>query len=174
MAGAVLAASAVGGVVACDPGGLNTASVAYTTDKTVTEELNRQRVSVRRLDCTGGYGGDRTHTPEKSAPTASETAVVLVDCQGETKDGRKITVTGRITRAVDGACVRGKLTVEVGGKEWFRVSGLGNCEATSGPTYRPPVTYRPTPVQPGPTVTVTVTRTIWCQDNPACRPAQGK
>ncbi|WP_344048129.1 hypothetical protein [Streptomyces thermoalcalitolerans] len=170
MAGAVLAAGAVGGVAACDPGGLNAASVAYTTDRTVTAELNRQNASVRRLDCTGGYGRDRART----AP-ASDTTVVTVDCRGETQDGRRITVTGEVTRAVDGACVRGNLVAEVGGKEWFRVSGLGNCEATTGPTYRPPVTYRPTtPGQPGPTVTVTVTRTIWCLDNPACGPVQGK
>jgi hypothetical protein len=37
MAGAVLVAGAVGGAVACDAGGLNTASVAYTTDRTATE-----------------------------------------------------------------------------------------------------------------------------------------
>jgi hypothetical protein len=175
MAGAVLVAGTVGGVVACDPGGLNAASVAYTTDRTATAELNRQHASVRRLSCTGDYGGgNRAYTPGRSMPSASETAVVSVDCQGETKDGRKITVTGRVTRAVDGACVRGDLTAEVGGKTWFHVSGLGDCDATTGPAYRPPVTHRPTHGQPGPTVTVTVTRTIWCQSDPACRPVQGK
>ncbi|GAA1005694.1 hypothetical protein GCM10009564_11120 [Streptomyces thermogriseus] len=168
MAGAVLAAGAVGGVVACDPGGLNTASVAYTTDRTATAELNRQNTSVRWLDCTGRHGdGARTSS-------ASGNAVVTVDCRGETRDGRKITVTGEVTRAVDGACVRGNLVAEVGGKELFRVSGLGNCEATARPTHQPPVTRRPAPGQPGPTVTVTVTRTIWCPDNPACGPVQGK
>jgi hypothetical protein len=42
MAVAGLAAVAVGGAVACDPGGLSTASVAYTTDRTATTELDRQ------------------------------------------------------------------------------------------------------------------------------------
>jgi hypothetical protein len=175
MAGAVLVAGAVGGAVACDAGGLNTASVAYTTDRTATEELNRQHASVRWLTCTGGPdGGDEAYRPGRSTPSASGPTVVLVDCRGETKDGRKITVTGKVTRAVDGACVRGDLTAKVGGKEWFHVRGLGNCEATTGPTYRPPVTHRPTHGRPGPTVTVTVTRTIRCPDDPTCRPVQGK
>lgn len=174
MAGAVLVAGAVGGAVACDPGGLSTASVAYTTDRTATAELNRQHASVRWLTCTGDYGGGRAYTPGRSAPSASETTVVTVDCRGETKDGRRITVTGRVTRAVDGACVRGDLTAKVGGKVRFHVRGLGDCDATTGPTYRPPVTYRPTHGQPGPTVTVTVTRTIWCQGDPTCWPVQGK
>ncbi len=174
MAGAVLVVSAVGGAVACDPGGLSTASVAYTTDRTATAELNRRHASVRWLTCTGNYGGDKAYTPGRPTPSASATTVVTVDCQGETKDGRKITVTGKVTRAVDGACVRGDLTAEVGGKEWFHVSGLGNCDATTGPTYRPPVTHRPTNGQPGPTVTVTVTRTVWCQGDPTCWPVQGK
>lgn len=57
---------------------------------------------------------------------------------------------------------------------WFHVSGFGDCRATTGPTHRPPVTHRPAGRQPGPTVTVTVTRTVWCQDDPACRPVEGK
>ncbi|WP_199880880.1 hypothetical protein [Streptomyces kebangsaanensis] len=174
LAGAVLAVGAVGGAVACDPGGLSTASAAYTTDRTATDELNRRHASVRWLTCTGDYGGGRTYTPGKPTPSASETTVVTVDCRGETKDGRRITVTGRVTRAVDGACVRGDLTAKVGGKVWFHVNGLGDCDATTGPTYRPPVTYRPTHGQPGPVVTATVTRTIWCPDDPVCRPVQGK
>jgi hypothetical protein len=43
------------------------------------------------------------------------------------------------------------------------VEGLGDCNAT--PT--PPVNN---PGQPGPTVTVTVTKTIWCQNDPQCWP----
>ncbi|MET7377610.1 hypothetical protein ABZT08_02085 [Streptomyces sp. NPDC005526] len=175
MAVAGLAAVAVGGAVACDPGGLNSAAVAYTTDKTATTELNRRHAAVRWLTCTAGYeGGDRARTPGTRAPSASVTTVATVDCQGRTKDGRRITVTGKVTRAVDGACVRGNLTAKVGGKVWFHVDGLGDCDAAPGPTYAPPVTHRPTHDGPGPTVTVTVTRTLWCKGDPTCWPVEGK
>ncbi|MFF7470047.1 hypothetical protein [Streptomyces sp. NPDC008092] len=178
-----LAVIAVGGAAACRPSDLNTATVAYTTDRTATAELTRQHVDVDWLTCTGNYGSPgssaktaktaKTATTVKSTrtPSATATTVVSVDCQGRTKDGRNITVTGRVTKAVSGACVRGNLVAKVGGKEWFRVNGLGDCDATPGPaysTYRPP-TYGQ---QPGPTVTVT--KTIWCQGDPKCWPAQGK
>ncbi|WP_208900925.1 hypothetical protein [Streptomyces incarnatus] len=158
----------VGGaaVVACQPAGLSPATAAYTTDATATAELKRQHVDVSWLTCTGNYGGAAGR-----APSASESTVVSVDCQGETKDGRKIRVTGKVTKAVDGACVRGHLTAEVGGRRVFRVDGLGDCGATHGPTYRPP-TYRPGGGKP--TVTVTVTRTLWCKGDPTCWPAEGK
>ncbi|MFJ7073212.1 hypothetical protein [Streptomyces sp. NPDC098781] len=156
---------ALGGAVGCDPGGLNTATVAFTTDQTVTAELERQKADVQWLNCTGSYeggGGD-------SSATASENTVVKVDCEGETRDGKDITVTGRITRAVSGSCVRGDLVAKIDGKEWFHVNGLGNCDAT------------PSPVdpggdggqQPGPTVTVTVTKTVYCKQHPNCWP-EGK
>ncbi|MEU5597493.1 hypothetical protein [Streptomyces sp. NPDC020298] len=167
-----LAAVAVGGVVACQPTDLSSASVAYTTDRTATAELERQHVKVQWLTCTGSYGG-KGYTPGKT-PSPSESTVVTVDCQGQTDDGRKITVTGKVTKAVDGACVRGDLTAKVGGKRWFHVDGLGNCDAKPGPTYTPPVTYRPSNGQPRPTVTVTVTRTIWCKGDPTCWPVEGK
>ncbi|MEU3844171.1 hypothetical protein AB0E88_29630 [Streptomyces sp. NPDC028635] len=155
---------AVGGVVACDPGGLGSAAVAYTTDQTATKELQRRHVDVRWLTCTADYG-DRGATPSAGAGT-----VVTVDCRGQTKDGRDITVKGKVTRAVDGACVRGDLTAEVGGKQVFHVSGLGNCDATPSPVGPPG--NGPGPARP--TVTVTVTRTIWCQGDPTCWPVQGK
>ncbi|MFF9403946.1 hypothetical protein ACF1B0_00205 [Streptomyces anandii] len=164
-----LVAVAAGGAVACDPGGLSSAAVAYTTDRTATAELNRRHASVSWLSCTADYGGNKAYTPGRSTPSASRATVASVDCQGQTKDGRKITVTGKVTRAVDGACVRGDLTAKVGGKVWFHVDGLGDCNATTGPTYRPP-----THGQPGPTVTVTVTRTIWCKGDPTCWPVEGK
>ncbi|MFJ2301231.1 hypothetical protein [Streptomyces sp. NPDC087787] len=171
----VLAVVAAGGAVACDPGGLSAASAAHTTDRTATAELNRRHASVSWLSCTGrDDDGGRTRAAGSPAPSASEITMVSVDCKGETKDGRRITVTGKVTRAVDGACVRGDLTATVGGKEWFHVRGLGDCDATTGPTYRPPVTYRPPQGQPQPGVTVTVTRTIWCQGDPTCWPVRGK
>ncbi|MBB5925055.1 hypothetical protein [Streptomyces echinatus] len=141
-----------GAAVACQPGGLGSATVAYTTDQTATAALEHRHVDVNWLTCTGSYrdGGGRGGTP---APTAT---VVSVDCQGETDDRRKIVVTGLVTKAVDGACVRGDLKATVDGRQVFHVSGLGDCSAGPGPTYRPP-----TPGQPKPTVTVTVTRTVW-------------
>ncbi|OIJ64715.1 hypothetical protein WN71_027305 [Streptomyces mangrovisoli] len=167
---AALALVAGGGAVACEPGELTTASVAYTTDKTATAELNRRHVHVRWLSCTANFGSaDKAYTPGKS-PSPSQTTVASVDCQGQTDDGRKITVTGKVTRAVDGACVRGDLVATVGGKQAFRVSGLGDCTAASTPA----VTYRPSGGQPEPTVTVTVTRTLWCKGDPTCWPVEGK
>lgn len=166
-----LAVLAMGTVVACEPGDLSSATAAYTTDRTVTTELERRHVDVNWLTCTGNYG-DKAYTPGRT-PDPSRTAVVSIDCRGETKDGRKITVTGKVTRAVEGACVRGDLTAEVGGKRVFRVDGLGDCDATPAPAYSPPVTHRPSDDgRPGPTVTVT--RTIWCDAYPSCRPVQGK
>ncbi|MEU6817006.1 hypothetical protein [Streptomyces sp. NPDC046860] len=155
-----------GAVTACQPGDLGAASVAYTTDSTATDALKKRHVDVSWLTCTGrqGGGGGATVSP-------SESTVVTVDCQGRTTDGRDIKVTGRVTRAVSGACVRGNLTAEVGGRQVFRVSGLGDCDATPGPVYTPPATYRP---GGRPTVTVTVTRTLWCEQDPACRPVEGK
>ncbi|MDQ0990850.1 hypothetical protein [Streptomyces sp. V3I7] len=175
VAAAGLAALAAVTVAGCRPGDLNSASAAYTTDRTATARLDRQHVDVRWLSCTGDYGsGGRTQASGRS-PSPSESTVVSVDCQGRTEDGRKITVTGRVTRAVDGACVRGDLVARVGGKERFHVHGLGDCDATPGPAYSPPATHRPPAGgQPRPTVTVTVTRTIWCETDPSCRPVEGK
>lgn len=155
-----LAVVAVGSMVACEPGGLNSATVAYTTDQTVTAELERQKADVRWLNCTATYGDDGV------SPSATENAVAEVDCEGETEDGKDITVTGRITRAVSGACVRGDLTAKIDGKQWFHVEGLGDCTAPS----TPPVNN---PQQPGATVTVTVTKTVYCQSDPDCWP-EGK
>ncbi|MFI9805665.1 hypothetical protein ACIHEJ_15085 [Streptomyces sp. NPDC052301] len=166
VAGLVVAAGGV--LVACQPGDLDTVTAAYTTDTTATARLKQQHVDVSWLSCTGSYG-DRG--PAARTPSPSETTVVSVDCQGETKDRRKITVTGKVTRAVDGACVRGDLTAEVGGRRVFHVDGLGDCDATPGPTYRPP-TYQPGGGRP--TVTVTVTRTLWCKGDPTCWPVEGK
>ncbi|MGC0382555.1 hypothetical protein [Streptomyces sp. SAI-129] len=158
---AVGSAVAVGTLVACDPGGLSSASVAYTTDQTVTRELERQKAQVRWLTCTASFGD------KGATASATEDAVASVDCEGRTDTGQDITVDGKVTRVVNGACVRGNLTAKVDGKEWFRVKGLGDCDATSAPPAN-----RPSQNGPGPTVTVT--RTIWCPDDPHCRPVQGK
>ncbi|KUN05253.1 hypothetical protein AQI95_17410 [Streptomyces yokosukanensis] len=164
-----LVVAAGGTVVACQPGGIGSATAAYTTQTTATAALKRQHVDVSWLTCTGTYGnGGRT---AGGTPSPAETTVVTVDCRGETKDGRKITVTGKVTKAVDGACVRGDLTAEVGGRQVFHVDGLGDCAARPGPTYRPPTHH---PGGGRPTVTVTVTETVWCKGDPTCWPAAGK
>jgi hypothetical protein len=147
-----------GAAVGCDAAGLTAGSVAYTTDGVATDEIERRGVDVRWLTCTAGYGG--------ASGAAGEETVASVECQGETGDGRDITVTGRVTRAVDGACVRGDLTAEVGAKQLFRVSGLGDCASATPSPVRPPDSGRPGQ----PTVTVTVTRTVWCTDDPQCGP----
>ncbi|MEV5103253.1 hypothetical protein ACFQ7G_17300 [Streptomyces massasporeus] len=162
---ATFAVLAVGGAVACEPGAISSASVAYTTDETVTKELNRQKAGVRWLTCTASYG----ENGGKSSPSARERTVATVDCEGETKDGKDITVDGKVTHAVDGACVRGNITAKVDGKVWFQVDGLGDCDSTT-----PPPVGGPAGGGPGPTVTVTVTQTVWCDRYPDCRPVEGK
>jgi len=144
--------------------------VAFTTDQTATKELERRKVDVQWLSCTANYGNSNKNSQGRAAPSASETTVADVDCQGQTKDGRDITVTGKVTRAVNGACVRGDLTAKVGGKQWFHVTGLGNCNATPSPIINPTHGNG----QPGATVTVTVTKTIWCKGHPQCWPVEGK
>ncbi|MFD0207745.1 hypothetical protein ACFVH9_00995 [Streptomyces hirsutus] len=158
---------AVGGAVACEPGSVGSAAVALTTDKTVTQELNRQKDGVRWLSCTASYGDDASASSRSAS--ASEKTVATVDCEGETENGKEITVTGKITHAVNGACVRGDITAKVDGKQVFRVDGLGDCDATS-----PPAVGEPTNRGPRPTVTVTVTTTVWCDQYPSCRPVEGK
>ncbi|ELP68693.1 hypothetical protein STRTUCAR8_03862 [Streptomyces turgidiscabies Car8] len=173
VAAAGLVVAAVSVVVACDPGGLGSATVSFTTDRTATAELERRGVHVQWLTCTASVGdanGNKAST-SGSSPSPSATTVADVDCQGKTTDGKDITVTGKVTRAVDGRCVRGNLTAKVDGKQRFRVSGLGNCDEPSTPraTWRPPDNGRPAP-----TVTVTATKTIYCQKNPNCWPVEGK
>ncbi|WP_354671228.1 hypothetical protein [Streptomyces sp. S.PB5] len=132
--------------------------MAYTTDQTVTRELNRQKAGVQWLTCNATYGNRPT-------PTATENAVAEVTCTGETNDGKDIDVNGKITRVVNGQCVRGELTAKIDGKQWFQVNGLGNCNASPEPGGNG---------RPGATVTVTVTETVWCDKYPDCRPVQGK
>ncbi|UNO42059.1 hypothetical protein [Streptomyces sp. MST-110588] len=161
------AGAAVAAVTACEPaGGLNTASVAYTTDQTGTRALEHAGVQVRWLSCTATIPGDGwatanpTHTP-RTRPVA------VVDCQGESAGGEKITIKGLVTQEIDSRCVRGRLTARVGNRLVFRVSVLGDCsgdQPTANPP-RPTVTHtvwppsRPPTVRPPytPPVTVTVT-----------------
>ncbi|MDF9813176.1 hypothetical protein [Streptomyces sp. SPB162] len=131
-----LALAAFGGVVACDPAGEMTASaVSITTDQLGTRALKDHGIDVRWMSCSASVNSattaSRTPSPRPSGGTAK--GVASVDCQGETADQQKITITGRITEQLDGRCVRGRLTAEVGKRTVFDVSGLGDCTATSGP-----------------------------------------
>ncbi|MET9729475.1 hypothetical protein ABZZ79_02060 [Streptomyces sp. NPDC006458] len=155
-----LAVITAGGVAACDPAGLSSATVSFTTDQLATRELERQQADVRRLNCTAEVDGG-----DSASPSATQDDVATVHCEGETGDGKDITVDGRVTRAVDGACVRGDLTARIDGRQVFRVNGLGDCDAAPTP---------PSGQAPGPAVTVTVTQTVWCDNYPQCRPVQGK
>ncbi|MFH9823246.1 hypothetical protein [Streptomyces bobili] len=160
-----LAVLAVGGAVACEPGGIGSAAVAYTTDEAATAEIERRDVDVRWLTCTADYGD--------AADEGTRETVASVDCEGETGNGRDITVTGRVTRAVDGSCVRGDLRADVGDKQLFRVAGLGDCKSATPSPLAPPRSAQP--AEPGrPTVTVTVTETVRCDGDTRCGPADTK
>ncbi|MFE2045450.1 hypothetical protein ACFXAZ_31945, partial [Streptomyces sp. NPDC059477] len=148
------------------PTTLSTHAITFTTDQLVTQELERRKAQVRWLTCTADVGDDAT-----PSPSASENIVADVDCEGQTDDGKDITVTGKVTRAVSGACVRGDLTAKIDGKQWFQVSGLGDCDATSAPPVNQPPVNQPPGAEP--TTTVTVTRTVYCQSDPQCWP-EGK
>ncbi|MFF3642301.1 hypothetical protein [Streptomyces sp. NPDC002564] len=173
-----LACAAALGATACDPvdgpgGRMNTAAVALTTDGTATRELERGHADVAWLSCTARFA-DRTTARGASGSAAT---VVRVDCQGETDDGKDITVKGTVRSVVDGDCVRGRLTARVDGKVRFQADVLGDCGAGdghddgggngggghdgSGKPSAPPGTQRPPPSHepqdPRPTVTVTVT-----------------
>ncbi|MEU2787489.1 hypothetical protein [Streptomyces sp. NPDC007100] len=163
------AGAAVVAVSACEPvGGLNTASIAVTTDQAGTRALESAGVNVSWLSCTATLQGDQRETVNPTA-TAQRKSVATVDCQGQTARGSKITITGRVTSEVDGRCVRGSLTARVAGQVVFRVSVLGNCAAdeptgnsrpTVTRTVQPPSSGHPTAEPPGtPPVTVTVTAT---------------
>ncbi|MEU9948996.1 hypothetical protein [Streptomyces sp. NPDC047939] len=158
-----LAVTAVAGLTACEPAdGLNTASIAVTTDRTATRALEHEGVRVQWLTCTANVGGASAKPSSARAvsATASTRRVADVDCGGRAKDGRDITVAGEVRQAVDGRCVRGDLTAKADGRTVFRASLLGNCDA-------PPSTRAPDSGSAGssggggagPTVTVTVTVT---------------
>jgi hypothetical protein len=169
-----LAVAAVFGVAACEPGnGISTAAVAITTDQAGTRELEKQGVDVQWLTCTASYG-DKGSTAGTSPSVRS---VATVDCVGEAKDGREITITGKVTQEINGACVRGDLTAKVAGKQWFRVDVLGNCAAGTPSTtkpWTPPADHRTTPPADRPGATVTVTRTVTAYPSPTCSCFQGK
>ncbi|MGC4946138.1 hypothetical protein ACLQ2N_08015 [Streptomyces sp. DT224] len=152
-----LAAAAVAGLTACEPGdatgALNTASVAFTTDRTATRALEHEGVRVRWLTCTASLDGGATGS---AAPSAAR-RTAEVHCDGQTKSGGDIALDGQVTYAVEGRCVRGDMTAKSGGRAVFRATLLGDCTApaTTAPPAGPPGRGD------GPTATVTVTVTAY-------------
>ncbi|MET7856621.1 hypothetical protein ABZS81_05215 [Streptomyces sp. NPDC005318] len=141
---------------------MNSASVALTTDQTGTRALERAGVDVQWLNCAADVeGGATTPYSASPAPSASVRQVARVDCRGRTAGGKEITLTGKVTKEVNGQCVRGDLTGKAGDKVVLRADALGDCDAAPTTVGVTP----PTDVGNGggggvrPTVTVTVTVT---------------
>ncbi|MEU0833084.1 hypothetical protein [Streptomyces sp. NPDC005969] len=161
-----LVGAAVAGAVACEPiDGLNSASVALTTDRTGTGALERKGVDVQWLNCTAEVEG-AGKTPSPTSRSASGRQVAHADCRGRTADGKDITLAGKVTKEVSGLCVRGDFTGKVGGKTVLRADVLGNCHAAPSTGGVTPPTGDGKGGGGGrarPTVTVTVTVTGYPQ-----------
>ncbi|MGW7360652.1 hypothetical protein ACWGI0_29495 [Streptomyces sp. NPDC054802] len=161
LAATAAAAAAVGGLAACEPaaGGLNSAAVAVTTDRTVTSTLERLTFDVAWLNCTARTEGGAVTAGGSQSPSPSVPARAAVDCQGETRSRQAITVTGTVTEERAGKCVRGDLIAKIEKKTVFRATMLGDCTSTPSGTPTPSRTPG-VPGAPGPAVTVTVTETV--------------
>lgn len=157
-----LTGTVVAGLAACDPvNGLNSASIAVTTDRTATRALEHEGVHVQWLTCTARTG--RGASPRTGPATPATSRVADVDCNGRTKEGEDISLDGKVDREVEGRCVSGDMTAKAGGETVFRATMLGNCDAapSSSAPPRPPAGGGADGGGPGarPTVTVTVTVT---------------
>ncbi|MFF1921561.1 hypothetical protein ACFVW8_13430 [Streptomyces sp. NPDC058221] len=150
-----LAGATVAGLAACDPvNGLNSASIAVTTDRTGTRALEHEGVDVQWLNCTARAGGGA----KSGSSTASTSRVADVDCNGRTKGGKDISLSGKVDREVEGRCVSGDMTAKTAGKTVFRATMLGNCDAAqTTSTPKPPAAGGGGGARPTVTVTVTVT-----------------
>ncbi|MFE7710767.1 hypothetical protein ACFU6I_34430 [Streptomyces sp. NPDC057486] len=152
-----LVGAAVAGAVACEPiDGLNSASVALTTDRAGTGALERKGVDVQWLNCTAEVEGGGT-TRSSPSPSASARQVAHVDCRGRTAAGKDVTLVGKVTKEVNGLCVRGDLTGKVDDRTVLRADVLGNCDAAPSTGGVTPPTGRGGGARPTVTVTVTVT-----------------
>ncbi|MFI1829198.1 hypothetical protein ACH41E_22515 [Streptomyces sp. NPDC020412] len=184
---ASLVGAALIALTACEPTAheLSANSVSLTTDQTATNTLERIGFDVRWFNCTAtvertdgaknGYGakddaggakngdvdarGDGTTDPAPGGATEPAT----VACEGKTRKGQPITLKGKVTDEIAGACVRGDLDARVDGQLVFEARYLGNCAGgPSGTT----TTRDASPRRPAadgrarPTVTVTVTETV--------------
>ncbi|MFD3493147.1 hypothetical protein ACFWWB_21715 [Streptomyces sp. NPDC058690] len=107
---------------------MNSASVALTTDRAGTGALEGKGVDVRWLNCTAEVESVGA-TPSSPSPSASVRQVAQVDCRGRTVGGKDITLAGKVTKEVNGTCVRGDLTGRVSDRTVLRADVLGNCDA---------------------------------------------
>ncbi|GBQ00114.1 hypothetical protein SSP531S_15240 [Streptomyces spongiicola] len=153
------AALTASGLVACDPGtsgGLSAMAVSYTTDRAGTRALEEEGVPVHWLSCSA-----RLNSATGASPSGR--AAAGVDCEGETGDGARITITGTVTQEIGGRCVHGDLTAKSDGRRVFRAYVLGDCNAPLPTATRTPWSFPPAPGNggaPRPTVTATVTVTV--------------
>lgn len=126
---------AVGLTVGCEPDddrGLTAIGVAYTTDKVATEALERGRVDVRWMTCTGDAKGD-----EKAGASRPPVREVAVHCRGRAEKGEAdIRVDGVVTYERKGACVKGDLTAKLDGRQVFRADVIGDCGGARKATRR--------------------------------------
>lgn len=155
-----LTGTVVAGLSACDPvNGLNSASIAVTTDQTATRALEHEGVHVRWLSCTARTGGGASTGSRTGSSTPATSRIADVDCNGRTKEGEDISLDGKVDREVEGRCVSGDMTAKAAGKTVFRATMLGNCDAapSSSAPPRPPAGGSGGGARPTVTVTVTVT-----------------
>lgn len=156
-----VAAAAVLVLGACEPtgGGLNPSAVAVTTDRTATSTLERLTFEVAWLSCTAETAETAETAGSATRPSSAQSPPVApahatVDCQGETRSGQDITLTGKVTQERAGRCVHGDLTARIDEEIVFRATMLGDCTTPSSSA------PGAAPGQPRPTVTVTVTETV--------------
>ncbi|MEU8627910.1 hypothetical protein [Streptomyces sp. NPDC048669] len=159
-----LAGAVVAGLTACDPvDGLNSASIAVTTDRTATRALEHEGVNVQWLSCTARTAGGGASAASRTGPSTAVSRVADVECNGRTKDGEDISLAGKVDREVKGQCVSGDMTAKAGGKTVFRATMLGNCDATPSPSEPPRAPAGGSGGGARPTATVTVTVTAYPQ-----------
>ncbi|MCC3778798.1 hypothetical protein [Streptomyces sp. UNOB3_S3] len=143
-----LTGAAVVALSGCAPvGGLDTTTVAVTTQRQASRALDREGVHVAWLSCRGkAENGGK----DPGTGSALPVTVVGVDCEGRTDTGKKIVVFGRVTGITGQACVRGLLTANVDGRTVFQVSVLGDCDRTGDTGGRPPTAPGPGQEKPPP------------------------
>ncbi|MEU7045442.1 hypothetical protein AB0A77_30905 [Streptomyces varsoviensis] len=143
--------------------------MSVTTDQLATRALERNNVPVQWLACSGQVEG----TGKKDKGSPPPVTAVGVDCQGQTKDGKKIIVYGRVTGISGDSCVRGNLTAKVGGKTVFTATVLGSCDGdgdgeSPGPSSGGGRTDAPAPHQP------TQSHQPWPSASDTCSPKQSE
>ncbi|WP_229859216.1 hypothetical protein [Streptomyces poonensis] len=152
---------------------MNSAAVAYTTEDTATQALERQGHDVRWMTCKSSY--DRVNDPNRDGNEYQNTdryssgdrygsqaryqdddaprynsSVQEVDCKGETIEGQPIRIYGTVSREIDGRCVRGDLTARVDDRQVFRADVLGDCDSRGGDGWNtPPANDNPGNDNPG-------------------------